>query len=125
MREQGVRRFGVRALLTTLWLALLLAQTSALMHRMVHGAHAGLASQATVQATEAASSHAGLARLWGEHARSLDCQSLDQLAHATPLSCVVLPVVSQPMQAQAPSVLASVFVRPLRPYFAQAPPLSV
>lgn len=106
-----------RALVWALLAALVLAQASALMHRVVHG-HAphALASNPSAEFKHP------LAELWGEHTQRSDCQLVDQLATvAPPLVWVALGVAAQATCVPQP-VAASVALLFERFYSAQAPP---
>lgn len=125
-------RLSAFAVWASLWLlvaSLLWAQTSALMHRVVHGASVAHAVAAVdVQSASAkvdASPHHWLTHVWGDHGQRSDCQFFDQHACAAlPLTQVVLPVWALPAlvalwSAQEQPTLFHRF------YFAQAPPVSV
>ena len=118
--------------------SLLLAQTSALMHRVVHGPSGAVHVVAAVyvpsvsanastnaSANADASSTHWLTHAWGDHAQRSDCQFFDQLACvALPVTQVVLPVWALPAfvalwQAHGPQTLSERF------YSAQAPPVPV
>lgn len=110
-----------RRWLAWLVLALLLAQTSALMHRVAHGAagHARAHSVAT-------SAQAGLdlAAVWSEHGKAADCLALDQLAQASPANWTSAVAATATHRTLPPAVWASAHPAALRPYQAQAPPVS-
>jgi hypothetical protein len=129
----------------TAWLiaALLFAQTSGVLHRVVHNHASGyshttaaiaVASSASTASsvTDTASaqpqiadnaSHHWLSHLWGDHGQRTDCQLFDQLANvAPPLQpiSVALLVTSEPIRlwfAPKPQALFERF------YSAQAPPV--
>lgn len=108
--------------LAWLLLVVLLAQTSALVHRVAHGG----AGSVRVHST-AALPHTGidLNALWGEHGKPADCQLLDDLAHATPPQWTAPLDGTAPLQTRAQTRWVSTHTAPLRRYQAQAPPVSV
>ena len=124
MPEARLASVAPRRWLWLAWLLLvvLLAQTSAFMHRVAHGG----AGSARVQAA-AALPHAGidLGGLWGEHAKPADCQLLDELAHATPPQWTASQDPAAPLQIQPETRWASAHIAALRRYHAQAPPVTV
>jgi hypothetical protein len=122
-RVVSERRVGHRLALVGLVLALWLAQSDALLHRVVHGtagewqAHLSLAEQPRTERSWAVEA-------WGEHAKRSDCQSLDQLC--TP----ALPVQLAP--ALPPREMPTLTLWPTpgwsglfeRFFSAQAPPVA-
>ena len=124
MREHRSVRLHQRRWLWMAWLllAVLLAQTSALMHRVSHGSGGPVRMHSVAALPHAA---IDLTALWGEHGKPTDCQLLDDLAHATPpiwtASLDATPLAQTPPQA----LWTSALTQPLRAYRAQAPPLSV
>lgn len=117
--------------LALLLLAVLLAQTSALMHKVAHhvlepSAHRVEASQEAVNGlADLTPASNGLLKLWADHTHRSDCQLLDQLAHATPPAQVVLiaatavPIGRNLLLRQAPRHFFHRFYR------AQAPPVFI
>ena len=125
---------------TAVWCLLaimVLAQTSALMHRLLHlHVHpgGGVAMEVTVQergtylaesTTEAAPVKPKLADLWGEHKQRSDCQLFDELATVAPMLAMLVSVaVFLPRGLvlgawSSPSLLFERF------YSAQAPPVRI
>jgi site-specific recombinase len=110
---------------------LLFAQTSALMHRVVHGQHGLHAAAVTVATAQPASpnveasAHHWVTHLWGDHGQRTDCQLFDQLAQmALPTAVAVLPVLAVAVMAalwhaHGPQTLFERF------YSAQAPPVLI
>ena len=102
-----------------LMVCLLLAQTSALMHRIAHGHALPTRAHSAASVLDASMD---LAALWGEHRKPADCQALDDLAQASP------PVASFALTmgatvAERPALSwASAHLPPLSLYRAQAPP---
>ena len=122
--RRALGRVSSRRWLWLAWLllALLLAQTSALIHRVAHGS-GGLARVHSV----AALSHADtdLNALWGEHGQPADCQLLDDLAHASPPQWSSSLDAAAPFQIPPATRWVSAHTAALRRYHAQAPPVSV
>ena len=134
--ERDSHSWFKRALVWALLAVLVLAQASALMHRVVHGhapsawrvhahaaAHADAVSTSDVLPTNKSPEFKHpLADLWGEHSQRSDCQLVDQLATvAPPLVWVALGVAAQATCVPQP-VAASVALLFERFYSAQAPP---
>ena len=104
-----------------LW-AVLLVQTSALMHRVAHGSDGSVRMHGVAVLPHAPSD---LSALWSEHSKPSDCQWLDDLAHATPPIWTASLDATAPASAQPQARWASATIQALRAYRAQAPPLSV
>ena len=122
--HRALGRVSSRRWLWLAWLllALLLAQTSALMHRVAHGS-GGLARAHSATALP----HTGvdLGALWGEHGKPADCQLLDDLAHATPPQWTSSLDAAARLQIPPATRWVSAHTAAQRRYHAQAPPVSV
>ena len=121
-RRAVLPRFRHSFWMAWLLLAVLLAQTSALMHRVAHG---GGVSTRTHSVATLAHTPIDVSVLWGEHGKPADCQLLDDLAHATPPVGTATLDVALPPQTRPVAAWVSSDTQPLRGYWSQAPPLSV
>ena len=120
VRTCSERRLAAPLLAWLLALLLVLAQSSTLMHRTLHG------TEGEWQQSASRHVHAHLlSHLWGSHDKHSDCQLFDQFgATGLPVVPLVLscPLVPTLWRAPTPVLPAMQFERF---YSAQAPPVSV
>lgn len=137
--ERNGHLWLTRALVWALLAVMVLAQASALMHRVVHGhapsawrvhahaaAHADAVSTSDVLSTNKSPEFKHpLANLWGEHSQRSDCQLVDQLATVAPPMVWVAMGAAMQAASELPSVAARVALLFERFYSAQAPPVLI
>ena len=116
--RHGSLRWGIALLALVLWLA----QSGALLHRVVHGT-AGEWQAHLSAATDTSRADAGwTADAWGDHAKRTDCQTLDQLC-APALPMQVASVMTPFFAALVLAVATPTWLGLLARFFsAQAPP---
>ena len=125
-----------RACVWALLAVMVLAQASALMHRVLHAhahglshkaGHSALAQHVSVESTGSASQElkTKLADLWSEHGSRSDCQLVDQMVTVAPMLAWTALAVAVLASHEGWGVVAHPLLVFERFYSAQAPPASI